>query len=163
MRDIAYLDALTGLANRRRLLEELAERSQQVSPQNPVALVYFDLDHFKEVNDTYGHGVGDQVLCLVARAASRVVRQHDLVARVGGEEFVVVAPGTDRDRAVQLAERLRAVLPQEVGEALGLQITGSFGVVLLEPAEPPLAALDRVDALMYDAKTSGRDRVISPG
>lgn len=159
MRDMAYLDALTGLANRRRLMEELAHHARHVSVAKPVAVVYFDLDHFKEVNDAHGHAMGDTVLCLAARAAERVIRNGDLVARVGGEEFVIVAPGTDRDQGVQLAERLRRVLPREVEDVTGVSVTASFGVVLLEPGEPPLAVLDRVDALMYDAKGAGRDRV----
>ncbi|WP_250444753.1 GGDEF domain-containing protein [Actinotalea sp. C106] len=159
MRDMAYLDALTGVANRRRLVEELTFQAQHVSPEHPVAVLYFDLDHFKQVNDEHGHAVGDHVLTTVAEVASRVVRQGDLVARVGGEEFVIVAPGTSHERAVQVAERLRAVLPDEVGLAVGTRITASFGVVALHPAEPAVAVLTRVDALMYHAKVGGRDRV----
>lgn len=160
MRDMAYLDPLTGVANRRRLTEELTFQAQRVSPAHPVAVVYFDLDHFKTVNDEHGHAVGDLVLSTVAEVASRVVRHGDLVARIGGEEFVIVAPGTDRDRAVQVAERLRSVLPDEVGLAVGVRITASFGVVTLRPTEPASAVLSRVDSLMYRAKVAGRDRVV---
>lgn len=159
MRDMAYLDPLTGVANRRRLIEELTFQADRAAPDHPVAVVYFDLDRFKSINDTFGHAVGDDVLCRVAQVASRVVRQDDVVGRLGGEEFVIVAPGTGHDRALQLAERLRSVLPQEVGEPLGVQVTASFGVVTLRPGESATAVLTRVDGLMYEAKSGGRDRV----
>lgn len=161
MRDMAYLDPLTGVANRRRLVEELSYQSSRVRPEHPVAVVYFDLDRFKAINDTRGHATGDDVLCGVARVASRMLRHDDVVGRLGGEEFVVVAPGTSQVDALALAERLRAALPVEVGSALGVPVTASFGVSMLRPGESASAVLDRVDGLMYDAKAAGRDRVVS--
>ena len=161
MRDMAYRDALTGLANRRRLVEELTFQSARVEPDFPVAIVYFDLDLFKQVNDVHGHAVGDDVLRAVAGVAGALVRQVDLVARLGGEEFVIVAPGTGVDRARQLAERLRVLLPEEVRQAAGVPVTASFGVVALRKGEAADAALDRVDVLMYEAKQTGRDRVVA--
>lgn len=160
LRDLAYLDELTGVGNRRRVIEELAYRAESVGPEDPVAVIFFDLDHFKAVNDQHGHATGDDVLRAVARAAGTVVRQHDVVGRLGGEEFVVVAPGADRDRAVQLAERLRQTLPVDVALTTGVRATASFGVVMVEPGEAPGSVLDRVDALMYLAKQRGRDRVV---
>lgn len=160
LRDIAYRDSLTGIANRRRLVEELTFRAERVGPANPVAVVYFDLDHFKSINDEHGHGTGDEVLCRVADVASRVVRQEDVVGRLGGEEFVIVSPGTTHERALQLAERLRELLPAEIGTAMGLKVTASFGVVSLMPGEGASAVLGRVDELMYQAKSGGRDRVV---
>jgi diguanylate cyclase (GGDEF)-like protein len=159
MRDIAYLDELTGIANRRRLIEELGHQAQLVGPEHPVSVVYFDLDHFKQLNDTHGHTIGDAALRVVAEVASREVRDGDLLARLGGEEFVVVAPGTDRTKAEQLAERLRRRLPDALEAAVGERLTASFGVSVLEPGEAPAAALGRVDVLMYRAKAAGRDRV----
>ncbi len=161
MRDMAYLDPLTAVANRRRLIEELSFQSSRVRPDHPVAVVYFDLDRFKAVNDTYGHAMGDEVLCRVAAVATGMLRREDVVGRLGGEEFVVVAPGTSRPDALALAERLREALPRDVGSALGVQVTASFGVSMLRPGESASAALDRVDGLMYDAKAGGRDRVVS--
>lgn len=161
MRGMAYRDELTGAANRRRLLEELAHEAEQVGPQRPVSVVFFDLDHFKRVNDTLGHVVGDRVLRVVADVAARAVREGDLVARFGGEEFVIVAPGIDRDDAVGLAERLRRTLPDEVAAAVGIRTTASFGVTVLRPGDDAIDVLRRADARMYAAKRGGRDRVES--
>ncbi|WP_372594917.1 diguanylate cyclase [Actinotalea sp.] len=159
MRDMAYLDELTGLANRRRLREELGHQAGLADPAAPVCVVFFDLDHFKQVNDTHGHEFGDQVLRAVGEIAARTVREGDLVARIGGEEFVLVAPATTHDEAVRLAERLRAALPRELGTTLGVRLTASFGVTELGRDEPADAVLRRVDELMYLAKAEGRDRV----
>ena len=159
MREMAYLDELTGLANRRRLLDELAHQAGRVGQARPVCVVYFDLDHFKQVNDTHGHEFGDQVLRGVAEIASNTVRDGDLVARLGGEEFVLVAPGTGREEAVRLAERLRVALPAGLETTVGVRLTASFGVVELRADEPAEDVLRRVDELMYLAKAEGRDRV----
>jgi diguanylate cyclase (GGDEF)-like protein len=161
MRDMAYLDELTGIANRRRLLEELGHQAGLVSASHPVSIVYFDLDHFKQVNDSFGHDLGDRVLRVVAEIASSTVREDDLLARLGGEEFAIVAPATDRQAAVQLAERLRHAVPRQLTEAVGLRVTASFGVTELRPDEAPTSVLRRVDELMYRAKAAGRDRVQS--
>lgn len=161
LRDLAYLDELTGLANRRRVVEELTYQASRVREDEPVCIVYFDLDRFKAVNDALGHAVGDAVLRAVAAAAVGVVRHSDVLARLGGEEFVVVAPGTDRDAAIQLAERLRETLPEVVLRTAGVRITASFGVAVLRPHDTPESALDRVDELMYRAKDDGRDRVVA--
>ncbi|MCG2799882.1 MAG: GGDEF domain-containing protein [Cellulomonas sp.] len=161
MRDMAYLDELTGIANRRRLLEELGHQAGLVSSSHPVSIVYFDLDHFKQVNDSFGHDLGDRVLRVVAETAGSTVRDGDLVARLGGEEFAIVTPATDRQAAVQLAERLRLAVPRELVEAVGMRVTASFGVTELQPDEAATSVLRRVDELMYRAKAEGRDRVQS--
>ncbi|WP_448629867.1 diguanylate cyclase [Cellulomonas soli] len=159
MRDMAYLDELTGIANRRRLIEELGYQLGRLSPSQPVGLLYFDLDHFKHVNDTRGHDLGDQVLRLVAQITRGHLRPGDLLARLGGEEFVVVAPGTDHAQAVRLAERLRHALPGELEVALGFRVTASFGVTDLRADDSAVSALRRVDGYMYRAKADGRDKV----
>ena len=161
MREMAYLDELTGIANRRRLLEEVGFQAELAGPEHPVGVVFFDLDHFKDVNDTHGHDLGDQVLRVVAQVAGSIVRDEDLLARIGGEEFVLVTPGTDPRQAVQLAERLRKALPAAMTRAVGVRVTASFGVTSLRPHESPSSVLRRVDALMYRAKAEGRDRVTS--
>lgn len=158
MRGMAYRDELTGAANRRRLLEELAHQADRTGG-GPASVVFFDLDHFKRVNDTHGHDAGDRVLRVVADVAARVVRDGDLVARLGGEEFVIVAPGTGRDAAVGLAERLRQAIPDAVEAAVGTRTTASFGVTTLRPGDDAIDVLRRADARMYAAKRGGRDRV----
>ena len=163
LRDLAHLDELTGLAKRRRLLDELGHQAGTVDESHPVGVVYFDLDHLKEISDTHGHEVGDQVLRAVAEIAGRIVRDDDLGARIGGEEFVLVAPDTTHAEAVQLAERLRAALPLELEARLGVRLTVSFGVTDLAADEPAKSVLCRVDELMYLAKAEGRDRVRAAG
>jgi diguanylate cyclase (GGDEF)-like protein len=159
MREMAYRDALTGAANRRRLEDELAYQARVVGSGLDVALVYLDLDRFKLVNDTLGHAVGDRVLVTVARALEQQVRSGDLVARLGGEEFVVVAPGMALADAREMAERLRTALPRAVSRAVDVHVTASLGVTALHADEEPARAIERVDALMNRAKRGGRDRV----
>lgn len=161
MREMAYRDPLTGAANRRRLLDELTYQSVATAGGARVAVVYLDVDHFKRINDERGHLVGDEVLCMVATVLQRHVRESDLVARIGGEEFVVVVPGMSLAEATALADRIRRVLPEAVRGVAGSAVTASFGVVALQPGENPGDVLGRVDALMYRAKRAGRDRVVA--
>ncbi|WP_146192330.1 GGDEF domain-containing protein [Cellulomonas sp. WB94] len=161
MREMAYRDPLTGAANRRRLLDELTYQSVAAAGGAQVAVLYLDVDHFKRINDERGHLVGDEVLCMVATVLQRHVRETDLVARVGGEEFVVVVPGMALAEAAEFADRIRSVLPDAVAAVAGSAVTASFGVTELRPGEEPEDVLARVDALMYRAKRSGRDRVVS--
>jgi diguanylate cyclase (GGDEF)-like protein len=165
LREIASRDPLTGAANRRRLEQELAYQARAVGSGMPVALLFLDLDRFKAVNDRHGHAVGDRVLVAVARALEAHVRSGDLVARLGGEEFVVVAPGMDVLGGGALAERLRTALPGAVRRVVPVDVTASLGVTGLGPREDPADAIARVDALMYRAKDAGRDRVVvdAPG
>ncbi|CAN5261007.1 hypothetical protein BH11ACT1_BH11ACT1_08020 [soil metagenome] len=161
MREMAYRDPLTGAANRRRLLDELTYQAAATAAGAHVAVVYLDVDHFKRINDERGHLVGDEVLCMVATVLQRHVRESDLVARVGGEEFVVVAPGMSLAEATVLADRIRSVLPDAVSGVAGSAVTASFGVTALRPGEDAGDVLGRVDALMYRAKRAGRDRVVA--
>lgn len=160
---LARTDALTGLANRR-AFDEAAEREVQRAQRynTPLALIMTDLDHFKAVNDRYGHHVGDQVLQHFARILSASVRNIDLVGRWGGEEFAILMPGTDLEEAVQAAERMRqAVLaappPFDDTECA---YTASFGVAAFHSATPTMVSLlGRSDAALYRAKDLGRNRV----
>lgn len=162
---LALTDALTGLPNRRALLTALhAEIGRQQRARNGLAVILFDIDRFKQVNDRYGHPVGDTVLRHVASIASGVIRSMDTLGRYGGEEFMLIAPEVEESDAVHLAERLRAELRASNLHVDGetLRVTASFGVAMLRPGEESEdALLQRADAALYRAKESGRDQVAS--
>lgn len=156
---LARTDPLTGLANRRHF-DELFERERGRASRlhNPICAITVDLDHFKRVNDSYGHNAGDQVLKAVADCFRRHLRPYDVVARFGGEEFVILVPGATIEQAVQIAERLRLAIRAIVLPELP-PVSASFGVAAFAPGEPSEALLERADAALYRAKHGGRDRV----
>lgn len=157
---MSITDPLTGLANRRRLEEfTLGEMERAHRYDENFAVIMADLDHFKHINDQYGHGVGDEVLCGFARMLREQVRENDLAGRLGGEEFIVVLPRTDLDAATILAERLRAATPTVSAHGLKAAVTASFGVTCHQAGDTIHTLLQRVDHALYDAKTQGRDRV----
>ena len=158
-------DALTGLANRNRLEEHLrAELSFAGRHGTELSLVMADIDRFKLVNDTHGHLAGDAVLKHVASVLAATVRTEDLVARFGGEEFVVIARATSLAGAAQLAERLRSAVEQEPARARGLclPVTASFGVASVKAEDRPTfdSLLRRADERLYRAKAQGRNCVV---
>jgi diguanylate cyclase (GGDEF)-like protein/PAS domain S-box-containing protein len=162
--EAATHDPLTGLWNHNRIIEILIEEMSRGDRQGqPVSLAMLDLDHFKHVNDTHGHVVGDEVLREIARRLERAIRVYDSVGRFGGEEFMIVLPGTDRVEAEQAAERIRAEISHEpvLTTAGTLQVTGSLGVVthVGELVSDATALLVAADGALYDSKESGRDRV----
>jgi two-component system cell cycle response regulator len=162
---VAALDPLTGVYNRRFGLQRLTEEfGRSVRSGDPLGLMMLDLDHFKAVNDTYGHLVGDRVLQTVVRSARQVLREGDVLMRYGGEEFIIVLPGAGRDDLVQMAERVRrAVAEAEVIEAgQHIPVTVSIGGCGLpdENATNPQDLISVADAAMYTAKESGRDRCV---
>jgi diguanylate cyclase (GGDEF)-like protein len=166
---LSSTDPLTGLANRRSLVDQAPRIWRQARRDGQrVAALVLDLDHFKRLNDTYGHAVGDAVLREVSDALAASVRPADMLARTGGEELVVLGLVSDPDVAWRLAQRLRlAVVDSECGRQRG--VTASIGVALAGPVdgEDPTDALwrlvDRADAAMYEAKQGGRDRVVVAG
>ncbi|WP_324277168.1 GGDEF domain-containing protein [Blastococcus brunescens] len=158
---------LTGLFNRRYLVEQAPRLWRQARRDgNRLAAMVLDLDHFKRLNDDYGHAAGDAVLREVAGALSDAVRPTDVLARTGGEELLVIGLVSDPDEATHLAERLRAAVAGS-RTAEGHAVTASIGVALTHPidGEDPTDELwrlvDRADAAMYEAKQQGRDRVVS--
>ena len=162
MEQLAAIDSLTGLVNRRAFFERTAAARMLASRQrHPISLLMLDLDHFKAINDRYGHAVGDQALCVFAQAALGALREPDILGRLGGEEFAVALPGTDLAGAVQAAERVRlAVKAARVPDCdIDYSFTVSIGVVLIDADEHINAALARADRALYVAKSSGRDRV----
>lgn len=161
---LSLTDALTGLANRRSLEATLGnEMRRAIRYHHPLSLLLLDLDHFKRVNDTYGHPVGDHVLRTVATILKTSLRETDTVARMGGEEFAVILPETRCEDAVRVAERLRSAV-----EAHGcltptgtLPLTISIGVAVRQEGESTLESfVARADAALYEAKRRGRNRVI---
>ncbi len=159
----ATTDGLTGVANRRTLdrrLDEAIARARRSG--HPLCVLLTDVDHFKSVNDAWGHATGDEVLKAVARALQSCARATDVVGRLGGEEFVVVCEGTDHEGALVAAERMRAAIKGlRFHTPKGpLSVTSSFGVATLAPAESGHAVLERADQQLYRAKQQGRDRVV---
>ncbi|APX94755.1 PAS domain S-box protein [Halomonas sp. 1513] len=163
----ALTDPLTGLGNRRALEDQAAmEIARAKRSGAPLSLVAIDLDHFKRINDTYGHDVGDLVLQAFATLARQVLRDGDVLCRMGGEEFAVLLPDTNREQALQVAERLReavATTPVKIDQdATGdgvLAYTTSLGVTLVSAGESSLKpAIKRADQGLYAAKEAGRNR-----
>jgi diguanylate cyclase (GGDEF)-like protein len=168
-REEAQTDALTGLANRRKLQERGASAVHLARCRGePLAVLMVDIDHFKRVNDTFGHGVGDSALRAVADLCRGAIRQTDIAARVGGEEFVIVLPNTPEAHAQEIAERLRAAVQDYsvLGPAADpMHLTVSIGIACLKPGSPDDfdALLDDADTALYAAKNHGRNRVSLAG
>ncbi len=165
---VAAIDPLTGLFNRRFGLERLSQDfSRSVRSKEPLGLVMFDIDHFKAVNDTYGHQTGDEVLKTVATAVNSVLREGDTLLRYGGEEFMAVLPGAGENDVRRLGERIRRVVEASVVTELSAEIRVT---VSLGAASFPSIDVDdmddlirRADQAMYDAKNAGRNRLAFAG
>jgi diguanylate cyclase (GGDEF)-like protein len=158
---LSHTDTLTGLHNRRHLDHEL-NRYHQIARRHgdPVGLILLDIDHFKGVNDTYGHPTGDQVLCEFANRLRSRLRAGDIAGRWGGEEFLVILPGTDAENTERVAERIREAIssaPIATGGQL-VPVTVSGGCVV-DPGATPAQLLSIADARLYEAKKAGRDRI----
>ncbi|WP_233517924.1 GGDEF domain-containing protein [Geodermatophilus marinus] len=164
-RALSHQDPLTGLPNRRHLVDQVPRVWRQARRDGArVAAMVLDLDHFKQLNDAHGHAAGDAVLRAVAGSLSATVRPTDVLARIGGEELVVLGLVSDTDEAGRLAERLRAAVAG-TRTPTGHAVTASIGIALTRPedGETPAEAVwrlvDRADGAMYQAKQAGRDRV----
>jgi diguanylate cyclase (GGDEF)-like protein len=177
LRTLASTDPLTGLHNRRHLLEIVRATRRSEPAAHGLFLLLCDIDHFKQVNDDHGHEMGDLVLERVAAAISATVRTSDSVARWGGEEFVVLLPGANFVSAMQTGERIRGAvsalslhppsLPSTMappaGPQLPIPVTITIGVACVDPADTIDAAIARADAALYRGKAAGRDRVVADG
>lgn len=158
---VSVTDDLTGLGNRRRFNEAIASEIARAKRSGlPVAMVMLDIDHFKAVNDFYGHSAGDNVLKEFARLISLELRVTDTSARYGGEEFVLILPATRLDEAGQLAERLRLAFQSIRPLDSERVVTASFGVAEWRPVETGEQWLLRADTAMYQAKALGRNCVV---
>ncbi|MBN8487584.1 MAG: diguanylate cyclase [Burkholderiales bacterium] len=161
----AVVDPLTGLANRRGFDEAMAQcLAIGIDSAAGVWLLALDIDHFKQVNDTWGHGFGDQVLRAVAQLIKTLVPPESTVARTGGEEFAVLLPASDRHQALALAEQVRQrvsaarIKRHDSGETLA-RVTLSVGLTSRQPGEAVQAFVERADRALYASKQAGRDRV----
>ena len=160
---LSRTDPLTGLLNRRSLEDFLAkEYSRFKRHGTKFSALMLDVDHFKSINDQYGHSTGDGVLKMLADSCTGKLRRHDVMARYGGEEFCVILPYTDAEHAAMLAEKLRTAIfakALNVGDS-AVRVTASIGVSEVQASDKnPGDILERADAALYEAKQSGRDRV----
>ena len=160
---LASLDPLTGACNRRGMHAELAiAMAASARARKPLGLIIFDLDHFKRVNDRFGHEAGDLVLVETANAVRRTTRRNDRLFRLGGEEFALLLPDTDTEALREITEKIRATVAREV-RCGDTPITASFGAGVLREGESESEWRDRVDAAMYQAKREGRNRSVIIG
>jgi diguanylate cyclase (GGDEF)-like protein len=159
----ALVDPLTGIANRRAFLQDgEAQLKRQSTDPRPIAVMLLDLDNFKSINDRFGHATGDHVLELFAEIGDRCMRRHDLFGRLGGEEFAAMLFDTGRDRALAVAEEIRAAFAEATREVEGRPVvaTVSIGIVIRHDAVLDLSALlAQADHALYRAKDNGRNRI----
>lgn len=162
--DAAFRDPLTGAGNRVALDKtlsreiELAKRHEQ-----PLSLLMLDLDHFKEVNDNFGHSMGDQVLKTTVATITECIRQTDMCFRYGGEEFLILLSNADQSGALRIAERVRMAIDNQIfqSDKGSFSISASIGSASMEPCDDSTVLVQRADSALYMAKASGRNRVIS--
>src|SRR5258708_5924188 len=167
LKRLATTDPLTGALNRRHFMELMSREQRRAERYNAVfSVLMIDIDHFKRVNDTYGHQIGDQAIQAMSGACQKALRPTDLLARYGGEEFIITLTHTDQPGAAKVAERLREAvteiaLPTEQGV---LKFTVSIGVATFFKRSLLEELIGRADQALYQAKTSGRNRVcLAPG
>lgn len=159
--EAALTDGLTGLLNRRAMLEMLAQAVMASRGNGGFSMILADVDHFKHINDRYGHGIGDEVLTAVARELEQVQGDNRHAARWGGEEFFIVLPGTPLMDACRRAEELRSRIERMVTPVRGLRVTVSLGVAEIQPGEVLDECLKRCDQALYRAKDAGRNAVVA--
>lgn len=157
----AHTDPLTGLANRRALFERAKQEEDRAKRQNSdLSVLALDIDYFKKINDQYGHDAGDAALKCMATWCKQKLRNIDLLARTGGEEFIILLPDTSASQAMIAAERLRAHIEQNTvttNTAESIRFTASFGLVQIQRGETFESALARADKALYNAKANGRN------
>ena len=160
LEELASTDKLTGLSNRMKFDEVMRFSIDRAKRYNvSLSLILFDIDNFKRVNDVYGHVVGDYVLKIIADIGQGNIRQSDLFARWGGEEFMIIQPDIPQNDAIVLAERLRKEIENYDFENVG-KVTASFGVTTFKEGDTADSFSIRVDEALYSAKADGRNKVV---
>ncbi|WP_321494673.1 GGDEF domain-containing protein [uncultured Desulfobacter sp.] len=158
---IARIDILTGIYNRRAFYEIAPKYIAAAKRSNsPLSVVMLDIDHFKSINDTYGHAVGDMVLASIANMLKHEIRESDIVGRLGGEEFVILLPDSDRNGAFKIVERLRQKVQIMNFPGYDFNVTSSFGIVVNTAHESIDHLLKNADSALYDAKNRGRNQTV---
>lgn len=156
--ELALHDALTGLPNRRLFMDRLEEELDRTGPSDQLGIVFIDIDHFKSINDEFGHPAGDAALAHVARTLTGAARSGDTVARIGGDEFVVLCQSLSGDAVMKLADRFLAAVAAEPEGSPGWHVTASAGIAIAGPGADASQVLSAADAAMYRAKVAGRGR-----
>jgi len=163
LEELAITDPLTGVLNRRHFME-LVDQHMGIALRHNLSmgLLLLDIDHFKRVNDSYGHLAGDYVLCKVVQVVTNQLRAHDIMARFGGEEFIILSIEDSETDLITFSNRLREAIESELisFEGVDIPITASFGAVLIEPGQSYKGALDAVDRALYTAKRRGRNQAV---
>lgn len=159
LRELASTDGLTKIYNRAKFDQELKHRfeARQTSGQS-LALIMFDIDHFKQINDRHGHDIGDQVLIEIVQLVRKYIRKDDLLARWGGEEFMILVSGTDLVNIEKMASHLQQVVEQHHFPSVK-KVTASFGLTTLLESDSIESLIKRVDSALYQSKRNGRNRV----
>ncbi|MBD1391026.1 GGDEF domain-containing protein [Neiella sp. HB171785] len=160
MKQSSQLDQLTEVLNRRGVLNFFSRYQQQDKYSKIYSLLLFDVDHFKQINDQYGHSDGDRVLQQLAKNLKSMIRNQDGFGRWGGEEFILLCPGTNLEQALKVAEKIRLMISEHNFELEpSKQVTVSIGISINKLSTPIEVAIERADKNLYAAKANGRNRV----
>ena len=160
--ELSQMDALTGVFNRRVLNEQLVELDKNIHKLVSYSIILLDLDHFKKVNDTYGHIMGDRVLVKTVEILKSSLRSTDILGRYGGEEFLIIIKNTNKEEIFKLAERCRKAMAEQTylyGDAAVLKVTTSIGIAFVESGMKTMDALHEADLALYQAKSQGRNQI----
>lgn len=166
LKKLTEIDPLTGLYNRRKImavLDDVIEKAKNSHATSSLSLLILDADHFKAINDNYGHVVGDEVLRNIARRSEILLRPGDPIGRIGGEEFMAILQNTQADQALKVANRLREGIAQtKFNDSNGkeFQVTLSIGLSILKPGDSIKEIYERADQCLYEAKNNGRNKVV---
>ncbi len=161
-KELAFTDTLTGLYNRRYIEDFIESRMEDYRKRGiPFCVMFLDIDHFKLFNDNYGHELGDEVICMVGKACSLMIRSSDLFGRFGGEEFVAVLPGTNEQNMYVIADAMRSIVENTGIFSSGekLKVTISIGATMVRPDDTSESVMKRADELLYMSKEAGRNQV----
>jgi diguanylate cyclase (GGDEF)-like protein len=165
LKNAALIDSLTGCYNRREFVNQLKRNiAGSARHKNDLSLFILDLDHFKKVNDTYGHLAGDKVLKTISSLLKKNMRTNDIFARYGGEEFIAILPDTDKQKAMELADRLRSKIENKIIAFKDdtIKVTASFGVAQMDQCAEMEKIIQDADTMLYKAKLAGRN-IVMPG